>query len=120
MYLTKTFRLLDIVKVIGTLLMGALCLLVTLPSLKYMVLKDYDVVEGECRIDISTTSRSSEANFDMLHTDERFYFTDFPNLDAYGKSVPYYCEVTITKDHMVEISYKIFDIKSQELLVESK
>jgi hypothetical protein len=55
----------------------------------------------------------------MLNTDEMFTFRDIPALDAYGKSIPYYCKVTVTKDHMVEISYKIYDVKTRKLIVKS-
>jgi hypothetical protein len=120
MYIKRSFKFVSVGKAIGVLLLGALCLMVTLPSLRYMLLKEYDVVEGECRIEISSAGRSTDATFDMLDTDERFSFTDLPELDAYGKSVPYYCEVTVSKDHMVEISYKIFDVNSRELLLTSE
>lgn len=85
-----------------------------------MLLEEYVVVEGECRIQIIAESRSAEASFDMLDTEERFYFTNLPSLDAYSKSGPYYCEITVTKDYIVEISYKIFDVNSHELLFTSE
>ncbi|HSU79941.1 MAG TPA: hypothetical protein VLK78_05945 [Candidatus Angelobacter sp.] len=120
MYGTKDFRLLNIGKCIGVLLFGVLLLVMTLPSLKYVLLKKYDVVSGECVIEIDTSTRSPEADFKMLKTDEIFDFRDIPKLDAYGKSIPYYCEVTVTKDHMVDISYKIFDAKTRKLIVTGK
>lgn len=45
------------------------------------------------------------------------FLRNIPELDAYGKSIPYYCEVTVTKDHMVEISYKIYDEKTRKLII---
>jgi hypothetical protein len=119
MYGTKDFRLLNVGKCLGILLFGVLFLAITLPSLKYVVLKQYDVVRGKCVIEIDSSSRSSEADFKMLNTDERFTFRDIPALDAYGKSIPYYCKVTVTKDHMFEISYKIYDVKTRKLIVKS-
>ncbi len=120
MYVEKEFTLLNIGKFIGALLMGVLCLMVTLPSLKYMLLKEYDVVKGDCTIEITSSGRSTESTFAMRDTDELFYFTHIPELDAYGKSIPYYCEVTVTKDHEFEISYKIYDVNSRELLLTSE
>ena len=120
MYVTKDFRLLNIGKSLGVFLFGGLFLAITLPSLKYVVLKEYDVVSGKCVIEIDSSGRSSQADFEMLDTDEMFTFRDIPALDAYGKSIPYYCEVTVTKDHMFEISYKIYDTKSRKLILTSK
>ncbi|MGG3466351.1 hypothetical protein ABES02_02125 [Neobacillus pocheonensis] len=120
MYGTKDFRILNVGKCLGTLLFGVFLLGITLPSLKYVVLKEYDVVSGKCVIEIDSAGRSPEANIKMLHTDEIFTFRDIPALDAYGKSIPYYCEVTVTKDHMFDISYKIFDVKTRKLIITSK
>lgn len=92
----------------------------TLPSLKYMVLKEYDVVEGECSIEISTSGRSADATLHMVDTDEYFSFPDIPGLDAYGQAIPYYCEVTVSKDHVFEIRYKIFDIETGKFLVSNE
>ncbi|MCM3363708.1 hypothetical protein ACTQ5K_13840 [Niallia sp. Sow4_A1] len=46
-------------KTIGVLLLGILLLTFTLPSLKYMLFKEYDVVKGECVIDIDSSGRSA-------------------------------------------------------------
>ncbi|MBT2724439.1 hypothetical protein [Bacillus sp. ISL-46] len=92
----------------------------TLPSLKYVVLKEYDVVSGKCVIEIDSSGRSSEADFNMLDTGEMFTFNDIPALDAYGKSIPYYCKVTVTKDHMFENGYKIYDAKTRKLILTSE
>jgi len=120
MYGTKDFRLVNVGKCLGILLLGVLLLAVTVPSLKYVLLKKYDVVSGKCVIEIDSSSRSPEANFKMLNSDEMFSFRDIPALDAYGKAIPYYCKVTVTKDHMVEISYKIYDVKTRKLLITGK
>jgi hypothetical protein len=120
MYVNKEFTLLNTGKTIGAFLIGVLMLVVTLPSLKYMLLKEYDVVKGDCIIEISSSGRHTEATLDMLDTNELFSFTHIPELDAYGKSIPYYCEVTVTKDHMFEIGYKIYDVNSRELLLTSE
>lgn len=120
MYVNKELRVLDVSKAIAAFLIGVLLLVVTLPSLKYMLLKEYDVVKGGCIIEIMSSGRSTEATFDMLDTDEQFSFTHLPELDAYGKSIPYYCEVTVTKDHMFEIGYKIYDVHSRELILTSE
>ncbi|PGY06887.1 hypothetical protein [Bacillus sp. AFS031507] len=109
-----------IVKCLGYLFIGVLLLAVTLPSLKYVVLKEYDVVSGKCVIEIDSSGRSSEADFNMLNTGEVFTFKDIPDLDAYGKSIPYYCRVTVTKDHNFEIGYKIYDAKTRKLILTSK
>ncbi|MED1467614.1 hypothetical protein [Bacillus salipaludis] len=120
MYRNKEFPLLNVGKSVGTLLLGVLLLAFTLPSLKYVVLTEYDVVSGKCVIDIDSSGRSSEADVKILKTDEMFSFRNIPDLDAYGKSIPYYCEVTVTKDHMFEISYKIYDAKTRKLIVTGK
>jgi hypothetical protein len=120
MFIDKDYPLLEIGKCFLAFLFGVLFLVVTLPSLKYVVLKEYDVVSGKCVIEIDSSGRSSEADFEMLDTDEMFSFRDIPALDAYGKSIPYYCEVTVTKDHEFEISYKIYNAKTRKLIVTSK
>ncbi|NMO77585.1 MULTISPECIES: hypothetical protein [Bacillaceae] len=107
-------------KTIGVLLLGILLLTFTLPSLKYMLFKEYDVVKGECVIDIDSSGRSAEAIFKMLDTDEIFTFADIPKLDAYGKKVPYSCTMTVTKDHKWEIGYKIYDIDTKKLILTSE
>jgi hypothetical protein len=120
MYRNKDFSLLSVGRILGAFLIGVLLLAVTLPSLKFVMLKEYDVVKGECVIEVDSSRRSAEANFKMLDTDEIFIFDDIPELDAYGKAVPYYCEVTVTKDRMWEISYKIYDSDSRELILTSE
>ncbi|KAB7667156.1 hypothetical protein [Bacillus sp. B1-b2] len=115
----KNYTLLKVGKFLGIFLLGVLMLVVTMPSLKYVVLKDYDVVNGKCIIEIDTQGRSSSANFSILNTDKKFTYDDIPDLEAYGKSIPYYCELTITKDHLVEISYKIYDEKTRKLILKS-
>ncbi|MBZ9536563.1 hypothetical protein KGR20_20590 [Cytobacillus oceanisediminis] len=120
MYFDKEFPLMKAAKTIGVLLLGILLLTFTLPSLKYMLFKEYDVVKGECVIDIDSSGRSAEAIFKMLDTDEIFTFADIPKLDAYGKKVPYSCTMTVTKDHKWEIGYKIYDIDTKKLILTSE
>ena len=85
-----------------------------------MITKDYDVVTGTCTIEITShipsKKRHPQTTFNMSDTDEDYFFNKVVELDEYGKSVPYYCEITVTKDHMWEIDYKIFDLKTRELL----
>ncbi|WP_028391160.1 hypothetical protein [Bacillus cihuensis] len=118
MYVDKEYSLLNVGKILGSFVIGAFLLAATIPSLKYVVLKEYDVVSGKCVVEISS-GRSSLADFNMLDTDELFTFNDIPALDAYGKSIPYYCKVTVTKDHMFEIGYKIYDVKTRKLILTS-
>ncbi|MGV2939206.1 hypothetical protein AB5I83_06415 [Mesobacillus sp. LC4] len=120
MFREKAYPVLKIGKIILSLIMGVLILTITIPSLKYVVMKEYDIVSGECVIEIDSAGRSSLADFKMLNSEEIFIFSDIPDLDAYGRSVPYYCEVTVTKDHMVEIGYKIYDVKTRKLILTSE
>ncbi|MGE7935201.1 hypothetical protein [Viridibacillus arvi] len=102
---------------LGGFLIGLLLLWMTIPSLKSVIKKDFDVVVGKCTIEISSSSRSSDSTFNMLNTDEQFsFFNEIPELDAYGKSIPYFCEITVTKDHMWEMDYKIYDLKTGKLM----
>jgi hypothetical protein len=119
-FIAKDYTILNVGKSIGSLLIGVLFLAFTLPSLKYVVLKEYDVVSGKCVIQIDSSGRSAEADFKMLNSDEVFSFRDIPALDAYGKSIPYYCKVTVTKDHQFGVSYKIYDAKTRKLILTSK
>ncbi|QQZ10012.1 hypothetical protein [Heyndrickxia vini] len=120
MYVDQEFTFFNLVKAILALLIGVSSLVITLPSLKYIVHKEYDVVSGKCVIEITSAGRTSEADFTMPDTDDLFTFNDVPDLDAYGKAIPYYCKVTVTKDHKFEISYKIYDAKTRKLLVTSE
>ncbi|HHW35716.1 MAG TPA: hypothetical protein GXX18_00190 [Bacillales bacterium] len=120
MCINKEFAFFDTFKVLLLLILGGLLLVITLPSLKYMIFKEYDVVKGSCTIEIDSSRRSSEALFKMSDTDDVFYFRDIPDLDSYGRAVPYYCEVTVTKDHEFEVGYKIYDAKSRELIQTSE
>ncbi|MEK4244527.1 hypothetical protein MKZ20_04180 [Psychrobacillus sp. FSL K6-2684] len=104
------------IKTLGAFLMGLLLLWVTIPSLKYVITKDFDVVNSKCTIEISSSGRSSDSTFNMIDTDDQFSFSEIPELDAYGKSIPYYCEITVTKDHMWEMDYKIYDLKTRKLM----
>ena len=82
MYSDKDYTILNVGKILVALLIGVLCLVITFPSLKYVVLKDYTVVSGKCVIEIDSSGRSSESDFKMLDTGEIFSFRDIPALDA--------------------------------------
>lgn len=116
MYVNREVEFLPTIKTLGAFLMGLLLLWVTIPSLKYVITKDFDVVNGKCTIEISSSGRSSDSTFNMIDTDDQFSFSEIPELDAYGKSIPYYCEITVTKDHMWEMDYKIYDLKTRKLM----
>ncbi|WHY79974.1 hypothetical protein QNH20_12875 [Neobacillus sp. WH10] len=120
LFIDKEFTLLNVAKTLGVFLVGVLLLVVTLPSLKYILLKEYDVVSGKCTIEITSSGRSAGATFEMLDTGDLFSFNHIPQLDAYGKSIPYYCKLTVTKDHKFEIGYKIYDVKSRKLILTSE
>ena len=123
MLVKKNFGLLHIVKFTGALLLGVIgvfSLVFTLPSLKYIILQEYDVIGGDCTIDITSSGRATEVTLEMLDTGDAFIFFGIPALDAYGKSIPYYCEVIVTQDHEFEIGYKIYDVNSRELILTSE
>ena len=56
----------------------------------------------------------------MDDSDDVYTFLDIPDLNSYGRAVPYYCEVTVTKDHLFEISYTIYDVHSRDPVQSSK
>ena len=116
MYRKREIKFWSTIKMLSGFLIGLLLLWMTVPSLKYVITKDFEVVNGKCTIEISSSGRSSDATFNMLHTDEQFSFNEIPELDAYGKSIPYYCEVTVTKDRMWTMDYKIYDLKTGKLI----
>jgi hypothetical protein len=120
MYIQKEFTFSNTSKAFLGLIIGGLLLFLTLPSLKYMIFKEYASVNGSCTIEIDSAGRSNEALFKLPDTDDVFYFKDIPDLDSYGKAVPYYCEVTVTKNHEFEVGYKIYDAKSGELIQKSE
>ncbi|MGM0837322.1 MAG: hypothetical protein ACQEV7_14295 [Bacillota bacterium] len=120
MYKEKEFIISNIFKALLTFILSGLLLVITLPSLKYMVFKEYDVVKGNCTIEIDSYGRSSSVSIRIVDKDEIFDFRYIPDLDSYGRAVPYYCEVTVTKDHEFGIGYKIFDPKSRELIQTSE
>lgn len=120
MFKEKEFTLSNTFKALFSLIFSGLLLIITLPSLKYMLFQEYDVVKGSCTIDIDSSGRTSEASFKMDDSSDVFYFRDIPDLDSYGRAVPYYCELTVTKDHEFEISYKIYDSTTRELIQTSE
>jgi hypothetical protein len=72
MFFYKDFPLLEVSKALVACLVGVFLLAMTLPSLKSIILKEYDVVKGECVIEIYSSGRSSEADFRILDTEEIF------------------------------------------------
>ncbi|TYS89832.1 hypothetical protein [Rossellomorea aquimaris] len=120
MFKEKEFTLSNTCKALFLLIFSGLLLIITLPSLKYMLFQEYDVVKGSCTIEIDSSGRTSEASFKMDDSSDVFYFRDIPDLDSYGRAVPYYCELTVTKDHEFEISYKIYDSTTRELIQTSE
>lgn len=120
MYRKKAYPFIKIGKASGAIVLGALILIVFLPSLKYMLLKEYDVVKGKCVIEVDSAGRSTMADFIMQDSNDIYSFNEIPQLDAYGRKIPYYCAVTVTKDHMWEINYSIYDIDTKELIMTSK
>jgi hypothetical protein len=120
MFKEKEFTISNTFKALISLIFSGLLLFITLPSIKYMLFKEYDVVKGNCTIEIDSSGRTSETSFKMDNSADIFYFRDIPDLDSYGRAVPYYCELTVTKDHEFEIGYKIYDSKSRELIQTSE
>jgi len=104
-------------KALFVFLIGVLFLVVTTPSLKSIIQKDYDVISGDCTIEVNSAGRRASATFNMIDTDEQYYFNEIPELDAYGKSIPYYCKIAVTKDHKLEI--EIYDVKSRKLILKN-
>ncbi|MFJ5566189.1 hypothetical protein [Lysinibacillus xylanilyticus] len=104
------------IKMLGALIMGLLMLWLTIPSLKFIVTKDFEVINGQCTLEIRQDGRYTDWWINMIDTDEEFSFVEMPELDAYGKASPYYCEITVSKDHMWEIGYKIYDFKTRKLI----
>ncbi|MCT2346106.1 hypothetical protein NQZ71_22715 (plasmid) [Niallia taxi] len=119
MYRKKTYPFIKIGKASGAIVLGTLILIVFLPSLKYMLFKEYDVVKGKCVIEVDSAGRSTMVDFIMQNSNDIYSFKEIPQLDAYGRNIPYYCAITVTKDHMWEISYAIYDINTKELIVTS-
>lgn len=115
----KTYDLLTILRAGIALVFGVFLLAITIPSLKHMLLKEYDLVKGKCTIEITSSRRHAESTFEMLETGNRYSFNSIPSLDAYGKKIPYYCELTVTKDHKFEVGYKVYDVDSKELILSS-
>lgn len=120
MFKEKEFTISNTLKALLSFVLSGLLLVITLPSLKYMIFKEYDIVKGNCTIEIDASGRSSSVTIRMIDTDEIFDFIYIPDLDSYGRAVPFYCEVTATKDHEFGIGYKIFDHKSRELIQASE
>lgn len=104
----RYISLIDITKISGAFLLASLILITTLPSLKNILQDNYELIKGECVVEIVSSSRSStETNIKMLDTNESYIFDDIPALKAFGKKSPYYCSVLITSDHMWNMGFSI-------------
>lgn len=118
MYSLREFKW-TILKFFGLFLIGIFLLWITIPSLKSVLTRDFEVLKGKCTVEITSSTfgrHTNDTTINVLDTDEQFEFQGIPDLDAYGTSIPYYCKVTVTKDHMWGMKYKIFDLKTRKLL----
>ena len=107
----------------GTLLMllcGVGLIVYTVPSLKYVVYHDYATTKGVCTVEYDDQSKPRTIDLYYDKTGDYFSFLDRADLGAYGPDVPYTCHVTTTKDHEFEISYRIYDLKTDKLLYSSE
>ncbi|QNR21066.1 hypothetical protein HNY42_09005 [Exiguobacterium sp. Helios] len=99
----------------GILLIGLLCLWMTMPSFTEMVFRDYRVLEGACVLEPSESKRTS-IDITLTETNDTFSFRDAPDLEAYGKKVPYYCRMTTTRNQAFEINYRVYEKDTKKLL----
>lgn len=104
-----------VVLMVLSIVIGVGMLIMTVPSAKSMILRDFDVVKGDCVIEITSSGRA-EADITMVESGEYFSFRDVSKLDVYGKAVPYYCEVTATTNHQQGVYFKVFDAKTHKLI----
>lgn len=112
----RTLNGLSFVKLLLIAGVGTFLLIMTVPSLQYIVTKDFITVTGTCTIDINSSGRSSTTYFHFIETDERFQFDELPDLTAYGTSIPYSCSVLVTKDLAWEMGYSVSDMETGEVL----
>lgn len=97
------------------LLLGLLLLWMTLPSFTEMIFRDYRVSEGGCFLKV-VDSKSTTTEVTFTETNNTFSFRDAPDLDAYGEKIPYYCQVTTTRNGEFEIDYRVYDKDTKKLL----
>lgn len=76
MFKEKEFTISNTFKALISLILSGLLLVITLPSLKFMLFKEYDVVKGNCTIEIDSSGRTSEASFKMDNSADVFYFRE--------------------------------------------
>lgn len=101
------------ISALGAFLIGFVLLWVTIPDLKSIITKDFDVVKGKCTVEVvSSGSSLTDTTFNMIDTDEEFFTDGVPALDAYGEAIPYYCEITVTPKYGTVIDYKFYDLKT--------
>ncbi|MED3662783.1 hypothetical protein P4476_12995, partial [Ureibacillus terrenus] len=105
---------------------GSIFFFGSLPTLKYVLAKDYEVIEGKCVLEVDSRDRGGyHYNIKMLDTDEEFSFAsdmevafDEPSkIKEYGVENTFYCEVTVTKDHELKLYHKIYDLNTGKLIV---
>jgi hypothetical protein len=123
MFMFQEFSTYKTIKSAFYLIIGIIILRITLPSLTYIINKDFEVLQDECTIEIvvKTGGRggdTTDITFHMLETGDEYYFSVIPELEDHDETKHYYCAVTVTKDHMWEIGYEVYDIKSRELLTQ--
>lgn len=111
----KQYAFLKKLKWTGVLLLGLLCLSIMGPSFTEMVFRDFRVLEGACVLEPSE-SKGKSIDITLTETNDTFSFRDAPDLNAYGKKVPYYCRVTTTQNQAFEINYRVFDKDTKTLL----
>ena len=124
MFMFQEFSIYKTIKSAFYLIIGIIILRITVPSLTYIIHKDFEVLQSECTIEIVVTKdggrggNTTDITFHMLETGDEYYFSVIPELQDHDKTKHYYCDVTVTKDHMWEIGYEVYDLKSRELLTQ--
>jgi hypothetical protein len=123
MFMFQEFSTYKTIKSAFYLIIGIIILRITLPSLTYIINKDFEVLQDECTIEIVVKTGggggdTTDITFHMLETGDEYYFSVIPELEDHDETKHYYCAVTVTKDHMWEIGYEVYDIKSRELLTQ--
>ncbi|WP_096550802.1 hypothetical protein [Ureibacillus thermosphaericus] len=105
--------------------MGSLLFFGNLPTLKYVLTKDYEVIKGECVFEMDSSHLGFSFDMKMLDTNEDYFFAtdaelafDEPSkIMDYGIENTFYCEVTVTKDHELKIHHKIYDPDTGKLII---
>lgn len=111
----RQYAFLKKLKWTGVLFLGLLCLWMTMSSFTEMVFRDYRVLESACVLEPSE-SKGTSIDITLTETNDTFSFRDGPYLEAYGKKVPYYCQVTTTRNQEFAIDYRVYDKNTKKLL----